>query len=244
MVGLAESFREGHRELAGDGHAEHLARRRTCRWLPPWSVDRRRSRSRDSGPPSPFRCSVRDGCCSPPSRSTPRLGINRDWLRPTTCIWSFLTRLDQSFSACMKMSSRPAASSKRSSLKPPLLGEVSLLKVLTVCVFGELVGDRLRLVVDATHDDGLIGVAVEEGDEDLLADARDVDATVPGARPSLAHPHPARAVSRRAAPRGPRGYCTLTRPYSSVWISSPEGPTMVATCTPQTRGFGVTCSGR
>src|SRR4029079_5555507 len=38
--------------------------------------------------------------------------------------------------------------------------------------------------------------------------------------------------------------CTRTRPNSSVWISSPGGPTTVALSTPITFGLGVTSGDR
>src|SRR4029077_1956399 len=38
--------------------------------------------------------------------------------------------------------------------------------------------------------------------------------------------------------------CTRTRPNSSVWISSPWGPTTVALSTPLALGLGVSTSGR
>ena len=38
--------------------------------------------------------------------------------------------------------------------------------------------------------------------------------------------------------------CTFTRPYLSVKISSPAGPTTVAVCVPWTNGFGVERGGR
>ena len=38
--------------------------------------------------------------------------------------------------------------------------------------------------------------------------------------------------------------CTFTRPYLSVQISSPAGPTTIAVCGPCTTGFGVMRGGR
>src|SRR5579872_740652 len=37
--------------------------------------------------------------------------------------------------------------------------------------------------------------------------------------------------------------CTFTRPYLSVKISCPDGPTTMAVCVPSTRAFGVTRGG-
>src|SRR6185503_10942246 len=61
-------------------------------------------------------------------------------------------------------------------------------------VFRQLVGHPHGVVVQAAHHDRLIGVAAEERDEHLLADARDRDHAEPAAGPALAHAHPARAL--------------------------------------------------
>ena len=46
------------------------------------------------------------------------------------------------------------------------------------------------------------------------------------------------------SPSRSQGNCTRIRPYSSVWISSPAGPTTRATCTPRMFGLGVVSGGR
>ncbi len=46
------------------------------------------------------------------------------------------------------------------------------------------------------------------------------------------------------SPRRSQWNWTLMRPYSSVWISSPEGPTTIAVWRPRITGFGVTRAGR
>src|SRR5690606_23823052 len=53
--------------------------------------------------------------------------------------------------------------------------------------------DLLR-VVDAARDDRAVRVALQEVDDDLLPDARDVDHAPPLARPRARHPYPARAL--------------------------------------------------
>src|SRR5690606_10761223 len=53
--------------------------------------------------------------------------------------------------------------------------------------------DLLR-VVDAPGDDRAVRVALQEVDDDLLPDARDVDRAPPLPRPRARHPHPARAL--------------------------------------------------
>lgn len=50
------------------------------------------------------------------------------------------------------------------------------------------------LVVGASHDDGLVRVAVEEVDYHFLAHARDGEVAKPGPGPCLRHPYPAGAV--------------------------------------------------
>src|SRR5438045_8631150 len=57
-------------------------------------------------------------------------------------------------------------------------------------VGGEGVGGSLVAVVDAAGDDGLVGVAFEELDDDLLADARDRDAAPGLAGPGLGDADP------------------------------------------------------
>src|SRR5262249_17514065 len=61
-------------------------------------------------------------------------------------------------------------------------------------VVGQLVGHELRGVEHATDDDRRVGVALEEADEHLLADARDDDHAISRAGPALAHADPAGAV--------------------------------------------------
>src|SRR5688572_1358210 len=56
------------------------------------------------------------------------------------------------------------------------------------------VGRHLLGVVDASGDDRLVGIAFQEVDDDLLADARDGDGAPGLAGPRLRHPDPARAV--------------------------------------------------
>src|SRR2546422_6789678 len=65
------------------------------------------------------------------------------------------------------------------------------------------------------------------------------------------NPGPAQFVATRIqqlefsfmAPRRSQWNCTLMRPYSSVQISSPAGPTTTAVCGPVVRGLGVVRAG-
>ncbi|CAM4199760.1 hypothetical protein ACAN107058_23700 [Paracidovorax anthurii] len=65
-------------------------------------------------------------------------------------------------------------------------------------------------------------------------------------------PGPAQLVDTRTqqlecssmAPMRSQWNCTFTRPYSSVQISSPAGPTTTAVCGPVVRGRGVLSCGR
>src|SRR5262249_20601781 len=61
-------------------------------------------------------------------------------------------------------------------------------------VGGQVVRRHVLAVVDATDDDRLIGIAFEEGDDDFLADARQVDHPPVLAGPALRDSDPARAV--------------------------------------------------
>ncbi len=64
-------------------------------------------------------------------------------------------------------------------------------------------------------------------------------------------PEPAQLVATRIqqmefssiAPSRSQWNCTLMRPYSSVQISSPAGPTTTAVCGPVVRGLGVFLAG-
>jgi len=58
---------------------------------------------------------------------------------------------------------------------------------------GQGVGRHVVGVVDAAHHDGPVGVAVQEVDDDLLADARDEHRAPLASRPDLGHAQPARA---------------------------------------------------
>ena len=90
---------------------------------------------------------------------------------------------------------------------------------------------------------GWSGVALQEVDDHLLADARDVDRAPLLARPERGHADPAGAVDV-VLPSRSQWNCTFTRPYLSAKISSPAGPTTTAVCTPRTLGLGVTREGR
>src|SRR5690606_126527 len=61
-------------------------------------------------------------------------------------------------------------------------------------VLGQLVGHRVGAVVQTAGDQGLVGVAFEEADQNLHADARDGDAAPVVAGPAAGHPQPAAGV--------------------------------------------------
>src|ERR1700730_5441758 len=58
----------------------------------------------------------------------------------------------------------------------------------------QLVRRHVLGIVDAAHDDWLIPVAFQKGDDDLPADPRQVDGAEPLAGGNLTHANPARAV--------------------------------------------------
>ena len=92
------------------------------------------------------------------------------------------------FSAWMKTCSSPFLSSKRISLKlsgaPPF--ELRVLMPRLRLVRRQVVGRHLLGVVDAAGDDRLVGIALEEVDDDLLADARHRDRRPSSCRPTAA----------------------------------------------------------
>ena len=87
-------------------------------------------------------------------------------------------------------------------------------------------------VVDAADDDRLVRVALHEGDDDLLADARDVDRRPTACRPRGVPTRTQQELSASFLPSRSQWNCTFTRPYLSVKISSPGGPTTTAVCVP------------
>ena len=86
----------------------------------------------------------------------------------------------------------------------------------------QVVGRHLLGVVDAAGDDRLVGVALQEVDDHLLADARDVRST-----PQFLPAHGCDTRTQQELfssflPSRSQWNCTFTRPYLSVKISSPR----------------------
>ena len=139
----------------------------------------------------------------------------------------------------------PFLSSKRIALAlpyaPPLLERDRMPALRRV---GRQVPRRHLLgVVDAAGDERLVRVAFEEVDDHLLADARDVRST-----PQFLPAHGCDTRTQHELfsfflPSRSQWNCTFTRPYLSVKISSPAGPTTTAVCGPCTNGFGVRARG-
>ena len=105
------------------------------------------------------------------------------------------------------------------------------------------VGRLVVGVVDAAGDDRPVGVAFQEIDDDFLADARQLDSA-----PGVAGPGGATRIQQELfssfLPKRSQWNWTLTRPYSSVQISSPALPTTIAVWGPWTNGLGVSRGGR
>src|SRR5690554_3596384 len=73
-------------------------------------------------------------------------------------------------------------------------GAAQALEQAAGLVFRQLVGHRVGAVVQTAGDQGLVGVAFEEADQNLHADARDGDAAPVVAGPAAGHPQPAAGV--------------------------------------------------
>src|ERR1035441_2066058 len=169
--------------------------------------------------------------------------VTRSWR--TSRDSSFFTRDVRSFSAWKLTSSLPILSSNDSMLKlsAPPFGLLRDLTPLIVLLAGSVQGGiRSALYTLPTT----IGR--------LTSPSRKSTITSWPIRGMWTAPHcwPAQNVATRtqqelltlSVPTRSQWNWTFTRPYLSGKISSPEGPTTVAVCTPRTLGTGVTRGGR